>query len=445
MEKKNNDSYWLKSGLINIGQNLSSVFLSFASFFILVRMLDKNDFGTWGIFMQTVTVLEVLRNGLIQNAMIRFISSSDKAEHSKIISASFSISTSLTILCILLNLIFAGVFSTMLNAPGLAPLFYLFNIVFLFSGLLTQFNCIEQANLTYTGVFASGFIRQFILFAYLFVCYFLNIKIDMLSIVYVQIIAVILSLAVSWYYIKEFYSFSLNFSKNWIKKIFHYGKFSFGTSVSSILAGTIDQWMLAALLSPAASGTFNIAGRIVNLIDIPTQAVATIVFPQSAKRMETEGRESIKYLYEKSVGTIMAILIPAIVFIYIFDNIIITLLAGEKYSDVVPILNVTLLYCLLIPYGRQFGSILDSIGKTRLTFVIVVITASLNLILNFYFIKRFGVIGAAYATFISNVIGFGISQAILYRELRVNVLNTFIYAYMFYPEFLNKYILKKNR
>jgi O-antigen/teichoic acid export membrane protein len=445
MESKAQDNYWLKSGLINIVQNFSGVILSMAGFLILVRLQTKYDYGTWGIFLQTVTILEIFRNGLIQNALIKFISSSDRSQHSDIVSASFTISSILTGFCIILNIIFAETLSRLLNAPELVSLFYLSNIVFLFSGILTQFNCIEQANFSYTGVFVSGLTRQFFFFTYLLYVFIFDKKIDMLTLVYVQIVSVLLGLGVSWLFVKKYIDFSYRFSKAWIKKIFHYGKYSFGTSISTILSGTIDQWMLASLISPAASGSFSIAIRVVNLIDIPTSAVATIVFPQSAKRMETDGLDAIRYLYEKSVGTILAILIPAVTFIYIFDSYFITLLAGDKYADVVPVLNVTLLYCLLIPYGKQFGSILDSIGKTRLTFTIVLISATTNLVLNFFFIKRFGIIGAAYATLLSNIIGFAIGQVILRKEIGVNLFHTFIYAYLFYPEFFKKYILKKKK
>lgn len=440
MKEKSNDRYWLKSGIINVFQNFSNVVIAFASFYILVRILDKHEWGIWGIFVQTVTILEILRNGLIQNALIKFISSSDKSQHSEIISASFSISCTLTIVCICLNLAFAGVLANVLNAPELSNLFYIYNIVFLISGILTQLQCIEQANLQYTGTFLSILTRNSLFFLYLFYCFVFDIPVELMTLVYVQILSVICGLAVCSVHAKRYLNFSFTYSRDWVKKIFHYGKYSFGTSVSSILSGTIDQWMLAAIISPAASGTFNIAVRIVNLIDIPTTAVATIVFPQSSKRMETEGKEAIKYLYEKSVGTLLAILIPVVLFIYIFDDLIIDLLTGDKYADVVPVLNITLLYCLLIPFGRQFGSILDSIGKTRLTFVIVVMTASLILILNFFFIRHFGIIGAAYATLIANVVGFIVAQTILRRELKVNLLNTFIYAYRFYPEFIKKYI-----
>lgn len=438
------DNYWLKSGFINILQNFSGTLINVATFFILIRLLSKNDYGVWGIYMQTITILEIVRSGLIQSAMIKFMSGSDKSEHNNIFSASLTISGTLTIGCILFNFIFAGYLSRLLKAPALEPMMYLYNIVFLFSGFLTQLNCIEQANFKYNGVFASSLVRSSILLIFILANFALGLTTNLLFLVYVQIGSVIVSVGVAWYFTRKYIHFAYTYSKDWIKRIFHYGKYAFATSLSSILSGTIDQWMLAGMISPAASGSFNIAVKVVNLIDIPTNAVATIVFPQSAKRIETEGKSAIKYLYEKSVGTILAMVIPALIFIYIFDGYIIEILAGNKYSDTVPILNITLLYCVLGPFGRQFGVIIDSIGKTRITFIIVLVNTVVILVLNYFFIRMYGTIGAAYATLIANIFGFGVAQFILWKELRVNPLNAFIYAYRFYPEFINKYILKKN-
>ncbi|MEJ7557795.1 MAG: flippase [Pedobacter sp.] len=446
MQKVQNekDNYWLKSGIINLLQNFSGTIINLATFFVLVRLLSKNDYGVWGIYMQTITILEIVRNGLIQSALIKFMSSSDKSEHTGILSASLTISVSLTVICVIFNLLFAGALARLLKAPELEPMFHLYNIVFLFSGIITQLNCIEQANFSYKGVFASSLVRGLVLFSFLLVCFSLKITTNLVSLVYIQMISVALGLIAAWIYTKRYVHLAYEFSKGWIMKIFHYGKYAFATSLSSILSGTIDQWMLAGMISPAASGSFSIAVKVVNLVDIPTNAVAIIVFPQSAKRIESEGKPAIKYLYEKSVGTILAMVIPALIFIYIFDGYIINLLAGSKYQDTIPILNVTLLYCVLGPFGRQFGVIIDSIGKTRITFIVVVVNTFVILILNYFFIKKYGTIGAAYATLISNIFGFSVAQYILWKELRVNPLNAFVYAFKFYPEFLNKYILKKN-
>lgn len=440
MFSKLKDHYWLKSGFINIAQNFSGVFFGFASFYFLVRILSKHEFGAWTLFMATITILEIIRSGLIQNALIKFISSTDESEHHKIISASFTISGILTGLCIIINLIFASYLAHLWKTPELKMMFYLYNISFLFSGILTQFNCIEQANLKFIGIFTTNFIRQSFFFLYVLTCFLFNIKTSLTYLLYVQILTIVVSTMVGFYFVRPFLRIKFRIYGDWIKKLFNYGKYAFGTSLSSILSGTIDQMMLGIILSPAAAGAFNIAIRITNLIDIPTSAVAAIVFPQSAKRMETEGKDAVTYLYEKSVGTIIAILIPGLIFIYFFSDFVVHFIAGGKYDDTIPLLKVTLLYCLFIPYGRQFGTILDSIGKTKLTFSIVIVTASINLILNYIFIIRIGVIGAAYATLISNIIGFIIGQYILKKELNVNVLHTFIYAYRFYPEMYNKYI-----
>jgi lipopolysaccharide exporter len=438
------EHYWLKSGILNVLQNFSGVFFGFASFYFLVRLLTKDHFGTWTLFMSTTTILEIIRSGLIQNALVKYISSTEESEHGKIISASFTISGMLTVFCILVIILFAGNLAIIWKSPELVKMLYTYTIVFLFSGFITQFNCIEQANLSFSGLVITSVIRQSAFFIYVFVCYLAKFNVELIQLIYVQLFSAVASAVVAYLYAKPYFRFDFNIYPEWIKKLFNYGKYAFGTSVSSILSGTIDQMMLGGLLSTAASGAFNIAVRITNLIDIPTSAVATIVFPQSAKRMESQGKEAIKYLYEKSVGTILAILVPGLIVLYFCSGYVVHFIAGAKYDDSIPLLKVTLLYCLLIPYGRQFGTILDSIGRTRLTFVIVLITASLNLGLNYFFIKRFGVIGAAYATLISNIVGFLIAQTILRKELNVNVLHTFIYAYRFYPEVYTKFILKKS-
>lgn len=453
MTDNSKKQYWLKSGLLTIVQNFSGVFFGFASFFFLVRLLTKHDFGTWTLFMSTITILESVRNGLIQSALIKFISSTEKEEHPQIITASFTISGIITIVCVIVNLCFAHLLAELWNSPELTYMFYFYNLTFLISGVFTQFNCIETANLDFKGVFVTNFIRQGSFFAYILFVFLFNVKLEMLHLVWAQIFSAIISVVPAYFYVRSgliFTKISDVFKNDavWIKKLFGYGKYAFGTSVSSLLSGTIDQMMLGAMLSPAASGAFNIAVRITNLIDIPTNAMAVIVFPQSARRMATEGKDAIKYLYEKSVGTTLAILLPGVVFLYFFADWVIWLIAGAKYADSIPLLRVTLLYCLLIPYGRQFGTVLDSMGRTKITFYLVLCTALINLGLNYLLIGQFGVMGAAYATLCSNVVGFVVAQRVLSKEVGVNIFNTFIYMWRFYPDFYEKYVkpqLNKNK
>jgi lipopolysaccharide exporter len=441
MSNKSKDNYWIKSGIINILQNFSGVFFGFAGFYILVRVLSKQDFGVWTLFMSATTILEAIRSGLIQSALVKYLSAAEKSEHSVIISASTAISALITLVCVGLIVGFAPYLSAIWESPQLIGLMYLYVLVFACSGILTQFNAVEQANLKFQGIFINNLIRQSSFFGFVLICYLIDYQVKLVYLVWVQLIGVALSTVVAYGYVKHNFKLTLSVNRAWLSKLFGYGKYSFGTSVSSLLSGTVDQMMLGALLSPAASGAFNIAVRITNLIDIPGNAISVVVFPQSSRRMEEEGKSAVKYLYEKSVGTTLALVLPGVVFLYLFSDYVIHFIAGEKYTDSIPLLHVTLLYCLLIPYGRQFGTILDSIGKTRVTFLVVVGTTVVNLGLNYLLIVEYGVMGAAYATLVSNVLGFVVAQMILKKEVNVSLWNTILYMFRFYPEFFEKYML----
>lgn len=439
MKILNKDLYWIRSGFFTVLQNLTSVVISFGTLLLLVRLLTEHDYGVWILYTTTCTILEMVRSGLIQNALIKYLAGSEPAEHGNIITSSFAISALLTAGCIILILMFSHVLAEMWKSPEFAYIFPLYSIVFIITGITTQFNCIIQANLQFKKLLVGTFAMQGVFFSYIFTCFFFNIKLEVIHLIYVQMFTSFLGMSIAYAFARPYLRFAFKVSRQWASKLFNYGKYAFGTAISAILSVTIDQMMLGAILSPVATANFNIAVRITNILDVPTNAVAVIVFPKSAQRMETEGKGAIKYLYEKSVGTLLAILLPGVIFLYIFSGFIIDLIA-PRYADAIPLLHITLLYCLMTPYGRQFGNILDSIGKTRLTFFIVLTVASLNIGLNYVFISSMGVMGAAYATFLSSAIGMALGQYILKRELDVSVFNTLIYAVKFYPEFFSKYI-----
>jgi lipopolysaccharide exporter len=65
---------------------------------------------------------------------------------------------------------------------------------------------------------------------------------------------------------------------------------------------------------------------------------------------------------------------------------------------------------------------------------------TVELVLTWFFIIWFGLMGAVYATLTTCIIFFIVMQTILARQLKINFLNTFRYAAQFYPEFYRKYI-----
>src|SRR5690606_38866155 len=359
------------------------------------------------------------RNGLTQEAVIRYYSAGSEDDKRKITTSVIYITLCTTLLISIVLLFFAPALSRSWDSPVMTKMFYFFLITFFISGILNVLSCIEQASLSFTGILYSNILRQFIVFIYPFYCFLTGTEAKLIFLVYVSIISVIAATIVMYAHARKHLLFAKKADFLFVRKILKFGVFTFGITISAVLATSIDQMMLGWLLSTAASGVFNVAIRITNMTDIPSNAMATIVYPQLSKRISSEGTGSAKYLYEKSVGVILAILVPTAVFLYLFSEPILHLIASEKYDESLPLLKITLIACLLGPFGRQAGTIFNSAGMARLNFMLVIITAALTIGTNFFFISKYGVMGAAYATLLSALSGTAIAFHFLKKHFGI--------------------------
>lgn len=186
--------------------------------------------------------------------------------------------------------------------------------------------------------------------------------------------------------------------------------------------------MIGIFMSPAAVAIYNVAIRITNLFEVPTMAMASIIFPEAVKKTKVNSKKAFKDLYEKSVTVIFLIILPMVVGGLIFSDLIIWLLAGENYGEAVGILRVTLLFGLIVPFNKQMGILLDATGRAKLNMLFVLRNAGINVILNFLMIPRFGTIGAAYATLGTMMTVLLINQVFLYRKYDVGIRSLFTYS-----------------
>jgi lipopolysaccharide exporter len=436
------ENYWLRSGIYTLLMQVFAMLFGLGGFMILTRTLDKAEFGTWALFLTLTGLIEVSRNALIQNALIKHLMSHDKAVHGKIHTASLVINLLLSLLSAGLLLLLASLIGHWLNAPGLVGLVQVYALTTLFLVPFSQSEFIQQANFDFKGVFWGHFTRLGGLFAFIALSYGLGWELKIQTLVWVHCLLALGGALVLGAFARPYFSFASQIDWQWVKKLFHFGKYVLGTGLSSMLLSNIDSWMLAAILGGTsitrgqqAVATYNAALRVTNLVQVPTNALSAMVFPQSAQRIETEGKSAAKYLYEKSVGVLLAMIIPGIIFVLLIPEYIIQWIAGEKYLDAVPVLQITMLYGLFMPFGRKFGIILDSMGKPSINFYFILFAAGLNVVLNYVFITRTQqVSGAAYGTLCTYVVTFIGSQIILRRELGVKTLRVFTYAWRFYPE-----------
>ena len=177
------------------------------------------------------------------------------------------------------------------------------------------------------------------------------------------------------------------------------------------------------------------------MMDVPSIAVADVLFPKNVEAMASSGEEKVRYYFERTVGTIISILAPISLIIFIAPHLFITILAGSKYYAAVPILQTVILFSFLRPFSYQFGATMDAIGKPKINFWVNLLSMCLNYSCMYIGLRLTGWMGAAYGAVVSSVLSFCIMFVVLNKTIGVNLGETFRYVGFAYREMLS--IIKK--
>lgn len=412
-------------GAYSLMDRISIVFFGFLNVFFMARMLPKADIGIWVLFTSVTAILEMVRVGFIRNPFITHFVSAEAEERKSILTASFILHCVLSLFISVVLVAGAAPLADFWNASGLAQLFIIYavnNIIFI---PYHHFEYVQQAQLKFKGIFVSNMVRLGILAVYIAGRFVLNSPPSLIELALVQTVATALGSFVAYSFVKGTLIYSKRVDGKLLSELFHYGKFTLGTNISSMFVKNTDSWMIGRMVSTAGVAIYNPAVRISNLVEVPTLAIAGVFFPQVAQKLKERGEEGVRDVYTKSVSLILALTLPMVLPLYIFAELAVTVIFGREYLDAVPILRVTLFYTLIIPFNRQFGTVMDGIKKPKINFYLLVLVAILNVVFNFYFLQTFGVIGSAFATLVSYSVVFILNQLILYNMFRINTLNVF--------------------
>jgi len=153
-------NYWINSGLYTFLQRFSTLVFGFGGFYMLIRMQSKSEFGVWALVISVTALLEVARNGLIQNGLIKFSIGASENDQAQIQTAALFLNIALTIVsCIFL--FFSGpYFETIWHASSANYLLKLYCLTSIALIPFQQFSYIQQAKFDFKGLFIMTLIRQ---------------------------------------------------------------------------------------------------------------------------------------------------------------------------------------------------------------------------------------------------------------------------------------------
>lgn len=176
-----------------------------------------------------------------------------------------------------------------------------------------------------------------------------------------------------------------------------------GASILAVLVNRLDFLMLERLVGANELGYYGAAYRLPQLLErVPLLALAT-VFPLMSQ-LAADDRGALRTLYRWSLVRAWWLAVAAVTVAQLVAPQIVTAWMGTDYLPSVPALRWLLLATGCIYLAVVAGNVLVAIRQTRVSLVIWMVAAPLNVALNWWWIPRAGATGAAAATCVTFVV-----------------------------------------
>ena len=176
-------------------------------------------------------------------------------------------------------------------------------------------------------------------------------------------------------------------------------------SITSTIYLNSDQTMLGFMCGDSSVGVYSVAVKIYSTVKAVFNAMLTVVLPRLSYLAQKEDKTEYRSLRKKIMFAVLALLVPACAGLFMLAPLAVRIVGGEEFmAGVVPlrILSVALFFSVMSIFLTNV--IVIPSGKYNLAMTASVITAVLNVGMNFFMIPAYAETGAAITTIIAEFI-----------------------------------------
>jgi len=197
----------------------------------------------------------------------------------------------------------------------------------------------------------------------------------------------------------------VNFKPNisYMKRATTYGIQAHLANILGFLNYRVDMFLVNGFLGPAAVGLYAVGVGLVEKLWMISQAASTVLFPRVAAETDEQRRKEFTPLVARTVlwTTALGALLLAL-----FSRWIVLLLYSEAFLPTVSALQALLVGIVALSAGRVLSNDIAGRGFPGLNIYTGLAAVVTNVILNLFWIPRYGIVGAAWASTVSYTVLF---------------------------------------
>ena len=399
MEQKNKS---LKANmLLNALKNFIAIIFPLISFPYISRTLGVESLGQYNFANSIISYIVLIAGLGIETYAIREGARcrEDESKISKLASQVFSINVFSSIVAYVVLGVLIVLVSKLQNYT--APLLILSTqVAFLTIGVGWVFSIYED----FLFVTVRSVVFQFVAIVAMFV--FVKDSNDVVTycIITASVIAVsnLLNFFVARKYCKIKFTLNLNLKKHLIPILILF------VSLASItIYTTSDAVILGFICGDYSVGIYAVSYKIYAIVKSVLFSAIVVSIPRMAMLFEKGDSKEISAIASSILHATIVAVVPTIVGLITLSNEVITLLSGADYISAVPsfiILCVAIIFCL---GGYFWGhAVLIPLKDEKFYLFVTIITALINVSLNFILIPLYNVRAAAITTLIAEIVAF---------------------------------------
>lgn len=400
-------SYLNNNHFLSLTGNVVMAGMSVLSSSLIFRTLHLQEAGMWVLFTTMLGLIDSIRAGFLTTAFIRSYSGATPTRAAEVMGSTWFIGLLITSIFIVLNVI-ELILPIPVNNESLDIFFHWFSVTFIATlpGFIA--GCVLQAEMRFDKLLYLRFISQG-LFITGIAFLVLTKQMSLIHLLYVNIGREVLTSSVALSLGWTNFRMLKNRSTECVKEIAHFGKYSIGSFIGSVLLRDSDTFVINFMLGSAALAVYNIAQRFMEFIEIPLRSSIATAMPAMSAAFNQHDKARLGWVMQRYAGVVTWALVPIIISMFIGADLLIYLLGGSKYAgtEAANVLRIFLVIAILFPIDRYFGVALDVINRPKMNLIKVFITIIMSVTTNILGVKILhNVYGVAIASAPTIAVGF---------------------------------------
>lgn len=429
-----------EDNFLSLSGNLIIALLGFGGFALLARSLETQEFAQWVLFISGGSLVEMLRYGISNNGLVRFLSGATEKNRDKLIGSNVLISLVVTLIIALLLISVKLFLGNIINMSSYVLFFSWYPVLAFLNLPLNNALVVQQAKMRYDKILIIKALNSGLFFGFLvlntFVFKYSVLKITLVFIG-VNTITSLVCISKSWDGLK----YIRKATRATLKTLLNFGKYSTFTLIGTNLLRNAD--ILIISISPFGStavALFSIPLKLTEIQQIPLRSFTATAFPKMSKACLEGKTNDVRVLFNTYSGALTYLFFAVSIGTFVFAEAFVILISGYQYLDteiigidIVAIVRILSVYGLLLPIDRMTGIGLDSINRPNINALKVAIMLGANIVgdlIAIYVFKSIEMV--AVSTLVFTTVGIIVGAYFLNKTFRVSLLEIFRSGHAFY-------------